>query len=264
MKPFLRRKLYFSETMMKILADYHTHTTYSHGKGSVFDNADEAKSKGLKEIAIADHGFRHYAYGIKRRDVESLRRDVLKANGSELRVYLGIEADFCGVDGSIDIESDEIHKFDLLIAGYHKAVRANSFKGKTGFIFRNNLSKIFRPSKALIRLNTKVMIEAMRKYPIDILSHPNLVMRVDMGEIAKVAEETGTYIELNGKRESMSDEDIEAVLKTGAMFIMDSDAHVKEHVGDVRLPIAQAERTGIPVERIVNVDGLPAFKRIKR
>ena len=29
------------------LGDYHTHTVYSHGKGSVFDNARRAKEIGL-------------------------------------------------------------------------------------------------------------------------------------------------------------------------------------------------------------------------
>ena len=49
---------------MKILGDYHTHTTFSHGKGKVLDNALSAKEKGLAEIAIADHGFGHLLYGM--------------------------------------------------------------------------------------------------------------------------------------------------------------------------------------------------------
>ena len=40
-----------------MIADYHTHTVYSHGTGSVLENALIAKEKGLKEIAITDHGF---------------------------------------------------------------------------------------------------------------------------------------------------------------------------------------------------------------
>ena len=37
---------------MILTADYHTHTTYSHGKGTVSENAAVAEEKGLKEIAI--------------------------------------------------------------------------------------------------------------------------------------------------------------------------------------------------------------------
>ena len=33
---------------MQILADYHTHTKYSHGKGTIEENVLEAISKGIK------------------------------------------------------------------------------------------------------------------------------------------------------------------------------------------------------------------------
>ena len=42
---------------MYLTADYHTHTPYSHGKNTVLENAVAAKAKGLKEIAITDHGY---------------------------------------------------------------------------------------------------------------------------------------------------------------------------------------------------------------
>ena len=44
--------------------DFHTHTTYSHGKGSIEDNVKEAIKKGLKAIAITDHGPGHLTYGL--------------------------------------------------------------------------------------------------------------------------------------------------------------------------------------------------------
>ena len=37
---------------MEILADYHTHTVYSHGKGSIEDNVKVAISKGIKKIGM--------------------------------------------------------------------------------------------------------------------------------------------------------------------------------------------------------------------
>ena len=52
---------------MYLTADYHTHTPYSHGKNTVLENAVAAKAKGLKEIAITDHGFNHILFGLKRK-----------------------------------------------------------------------------------------------------------------------------------------------------------------------------------------------------
>ena len=47
---------------MLLTGDYHTHTVYSHGKGTVLENAIQAKALGLKEIAITDHGFEQLAF----------------------------------------------------------------------------------------------------------------------------------------------------------------------------------------------------------
>ena len=44
--------------------DYHTHTTFSHGKGSIEDNVKVAAEKGLKAVSISDHGPGHIFYGL--------------------------------------------------------------------------------------------------------------------------------------------------------------------------------------------------------
>ena len=60
---------------MHILADYHTHTKYSHGKGTIEENVLEAISKGIKTIGISDHGYKHLAYGIKLNDIYKMREE---------------------------------------------------------------------------------------------------------------------------------------------------------------------------------------------
>ena len=61
---------------MEILADYHTHTVYSHGKGSIEDNVKVAISKGIKKIGISDHGYKNVAYGVKIDDFEKMREEI--------------------------------------------------------------------------------------------------------------------------------------------------------------------------------------------
>ena len=56
--------------------DYHTHTTFSHGKGSIEDNVKVAISKGLKALAISDHGPGHLTYGVKRSALPVMRAEV--------------------------------------------------------------------------------------------------------------------------------------------------------------------------------------------
>ena len=89
---------------MEIYGDYHTHTTYSHGKGSIRDNVEEAYKKGLKEIAICDHGPGHYLYGVKEHKIIEMRDAINKLNdeykeaGKDIKILLGVEANIVGCD----------------------------------------------------------------------------------------------------------------------------------------------------------------------
>ena len=42
---------------MILYGDYHTHTVYTHGHGTVEDNVKVAIKRGLKQIAITEHSF---------------------------------------------------------------------------------------------------------------------------------------------------------------------------------------------------------------
>ena len=49
--------------------DFHTHTIFSHGKGTIEQNVMRAREIGLAAIAISDHVPGHMTYGIKRSDI---------------------------------------------------------------------------------------------------------------------------------------------------------------------------------------------------
>lgn len=67
---------------MILFGDYHTHTEYSrhhHGKGTILENASVAADKGIKQIAITDHGFNHPFFGVRRKDIPDVQEDILNA-----------------------------------------------------------------------------------------------------------------------------------------------------------------------------------------
>ena len=81
---------------MEILADYHTHTLYSHGKGTIEDNVKVAISKGIKTIGISDHGYKNIAYGVKIDDFKKMREEVDILNEKykdQIKILLGLFLD---------------------------------------------------------------------------------------------------------------------------------------------------------------------------
>ena len=248
---------------MVLLGDYHTHTIFSHGTGTIEDNVEVAEKKGLKQIAITDHGFNHKLYGIKRIDIPVMRKQIEQLKKEHnVDILLGIEADLIGENGTIDLYKEEEKLFDVINMGYHKIIKAQSMNDRLSFFLKNDLRKIFT-TKRVIQKNTDAYLRAIDLYNIDTLVHLNYGMPVDAPQIAKLAIQKGTYIELNGKRTLFSQDDVDKMVDMKTKFIMNSDAHSAQAVGETIHPMNFAITHNIPKELIVNIDNIPKFKNHK-
>ena len=251
---------------MKLTADYHTHTVFSHGKGKIIDNAIAAKNAGLKEIAISDHGFSHPAFGVTKGKVATMRYLCDKATEKVgVKVLLGIESNIISTEGHPDLKPNMYDSFDVFLAGIHKCVL---YKFKS--IFTLSIPDLFydffknkQVPEYLIKNNTKAYVNLIKKHPVDVITHLNYGCFADVVEVAKVASDYGTYIELNAKKTHLTDEQLYAVEKTGVNFIIGSDAHSPERVGEISLVEQALERVQIPESRIVNVNGKIPRMRFK-
>lgn len=254
---------------MALLADYHTHTKYSrnnHGKGTIDENVRAAYEKGLRQIAITDHGFNQVLYGVRREDMPKIKAEIEEARECyPIDVLQGIEANLISSKGDIDIIDSDLENIDVLLCGFHRIVKSSSKREFFTFILKNIFCELFHhTSKKQIERNTNAYINAMRKYDIDVITHLNHVCKVDVEKVAKVAKETNTLIELNGKRLGMTDEEILKCLNIGCKFILGSDAHSPSRVGDCHLGLEAALRLKIPDSSIVNYNDIPTFKQEKR
>ncbi|MDY6367352.1 MAG: PHP domain-containing protein [Clostridia bacterium] len=252
---------------MILSADYHTHTTFSHGKGSVADNANAAKNIGLKQIGITDHGFAHPAFGLRKGKLPALKSECEKATAcTGVKVLSGIESNIIGTDGTVDLKSKYYDYFDIFLAGLHKFVMF-----KPGTFFSVSLPDIVATylkkehvSKGLVARNTKMFVNVVKNNPVDVITHLNFFCFADVKEVGKVCADYGTYIELNSKKIHLTDFEIEELLKTDVKFVIDSDAHSVDRVGEISLVEKMLERTGFPLDRIMNIDGrLPEFRFAK-
>lgn len=248
---------------MILFGDYHTHTIYTHGKGTIEDSVKMAIKRGLKQIAITEHSFSHFGYGVSRKEynlmrveIETLRR---KYEG-QIDILIGLESNILSLDGKIDLPQHERRLVDILVVGFHKGFVCPNVKSFFNFWWPNVLRNSWK-NKKQIEKNTRAYINALNNYEIDILSHLNSNgCKVNVVEVAKVAKKRGTYIELNGKRIDFTDEEIKAMIDTGVKFIINSDAHCPENIGRCPGGLAIVEKYNIPHNQVVNLNSIPKFK----
>jgi len=248
-----------------LTGDYHTHTPYSHGKNTVEENVAKAKERGLKEIGISDHGFSHLAFGLSRKKVEAYKAECRAAEEKYgVRVLVGIESNIRGVDGKADLTEKDYENFDVYLCGNHVVVRYDKFSDFALYGWGNFISgKLHKkPTEKQLARNTKAYINAIKNNPIDAVTHLNFRCPAHAVEVAKCAADYGTYIELNSKKVHLLDDELcDIVAKTSARFIIDSDAHSADRVGDMRIVEEQLSRINFPLERIDNIDGrIPNFR----
>ena len=187
---------------MYLTADYHTHTPYSHGKNTVLENAVAAKAKGLKEIAITDHGFNHILFGLKRKKLSSLRAEIEEAKKlTGINVLMGMESNLISIDGETDMKQSDLRFFDIYLCGIHEVLRYKSFSDMYKILIKNYSAYKLgrRPSDKVIENTTKAYINIIKNNPIDIITHINFKCCCNLEEVAKCCADYGTYIEINTK-----------------------------------------------------------------
>ncbi|MGN0961885.1 MAG: PHP domain-containing protein [Christensenellales bacterium] len=242
---------------MRILGDYHTHTTYTHGTSTVEENVRQAEKLGLKEIAITEHCYKGYNH-IKAGDLEKIKNDIDSIKDKyNVKILMGIEANLMSRNGDIDITDKELAKLDIVVLGYHKASKLK-FSEFLKFGLPNHLLK--KPTKKQIERNTNAYLNAINKHRINILAHLGYGgCAVDCVKIAKECVKKNIFIELNGKRINFTKQDIDGMIATGVKFIIDSDAHSVNAVGKNHRAFNLIEKYNIPREQIANLDKLPNF-----
>lgn len=232
---------------MKLLADLHTHSKYSrfsHGKDKIEQMVNAANEKGLVEIAITDHGYKHLC-GTSVVKFAKAHDEIEEINQwSKTKVLLGIEADIISEDGTLDVDDDTISLVDVLIVGYHRLV-------KTDFV---NFFGIQKKTKEAKEKATNAYINAIRKYPVMIVSHLDSILTTDLYEIGKVCAENGTLVEINNRHCNWTEEQVHDLIASGCDFIVSSDAHRADDVGEVDRAFEIIKKYKIPYDRIVNIE----------
>lgn len=240
----------------RLVADYHTHTYYSHGRGSIECNVRQAIARGLAQIAITDHGFAQPLMGMTGEKLIQMRRIIDGLNRKyqgQIEILLGVEANVVSMDGRIDVPDRYLPMLDLLAVGLHRMVLTTS----QGYVWRvkwaMNASAVFKGLRSkLARSCTEALIAAVQRYHVDVLTHPGYHYPVLIEPLATAAAAAGTVIEINSAHGLPHADALVKAMKMGANFSIGSDAHEPERVGDFAAALELARLAGIPPERIIN------------
>lgn len=226
--------------LVDIIADLHTHTTWSDGRMSVLEMARAAKARNLEYMVVSDHSVSlGIANGLS---VERLRKqaheikEADKAMGPDFRILHGTEMEI-KADGTLDHPDDVLAKMDFVIASLHTGLRQN----KEQVMFR--------------------LMSAVENPHVDMIAHPTGRLMpdrqpadVDMEALLHAAARTGTILEINANPQRLDLGDIHARLaqELGVKLAINTDAHVDEHFDFLRFGVATAQRGWVTKENVVN------------
>ena len=232
----------------EVVSDLHTHTRYSHGRGSIEDNVKAAVSKGLKTIGISDHGPGHVVFGVSRKKLAEMKAEIqrLRRIYEDIEILFGIEANILVPGGILDVRPDEYDYFDFICAGWH----FGAIEGVTASGVGNTFSNFARGSyenatRKQIKMNTDAVVNVVKTGGVKFLTHPGQRAPIDLLEVAAVCASHGTLLEINTSHMTLTPADLLAMADVGARFIINSDAHKPGRIGDF-----------LPAEKLLNDAGL--------
>lgn len=222
---------------MKLEVDLHTHTVASgHAYSTVKEMAAAAREKGLKMIAITDHG--PCMPGAPQLDY-FLNTLVCPQEINGVRVLRGVEANILDAEGQLDLPNEVLECLDIVLAGLHASA---GYCGSTK------------------EENTQALIAAISNPYVNIITHPgNPQFPIDFETVVLAAREYGKALELNNSSFLVRPQSTEPCLsiarlakKHGVTVAVDSDAHICYGVGECAAALEIARQAGLEETQLLN------------
>ena len=245
---------------MEIIADYHTHTLYSHGEGRIRDNIEAAIEQGLSEVAIADHGPRSQSlrpFGVKKAEtLLEIKEKIDEYNEyyDEIDILAAVEANVVSWRGELDVSRRILKELDKVLVGFHLFIRPVDLKSLREIVINNLImNRLKFMSNQIRKINTELMVQVLDNYEVDIITHPGYQVNLDTKLLAAEAAKRDVALEINAKHGFLTEEFVKIAAKEGVKFSLGSDAHRPSEVGEVGPALDLVKRLGISPAQIINV-----------
>lgn len=224
---------------MENLIDLHTHSVLStHAYSSLTENIDAALKRGLKYYGISEHQPDNCGIGVHRFAVHNLR--IVPRDIDGMKFLAGLEFNILN-DGTLDVDKIRTEYLDYGIASIHSYKFTQHSKEET----------------------TNAYLKVLDNNLINIIGHlDDGHYECDFEPIVKKAKELHKLIEINNTslkpstnrkntRENLK-EIIKLCIKYKEPVIINSDAHIRYHVGEYELAYELLKEMNFPQDMILN------------
>ena len=236
----LRKELPRLVEQEDLIADLHSHTTWSDGRNTIEEMARAAIQRGIRILAITDHSAGlGVAGGLTVERLHQQRDEIRKVQeklGDDLLLLQGSEVEI-RTDGSLDFPDEALADLDIVVAALHSGLR--------------------QPKQQV----TQRLVRAMRNPHVDVIAHPSGRLfpnrpgaDLDWDSVLSTAAETGVAMEINAHPLRLDLEDIYArrAAEMGIPICINSDAHSPADFDNLPFGISQAKRAWLRPEQVIN------------
>ena len=232
-----------------IQGDLHVHTKWSDGQQTIEEMAQAANTLGYAYIAITDHySTMPIVNGLNERRLREQMKEIdhVNENLEGVRVLKGAEVDIAP-DGTLKGEKSVLKELNLVVGSVHGT---------------------FKQTK---REMTQRLITTMESGLVSIIGHPTSrkineknPCEMDFDQIFEASKRTGTHLEINSSphRLDLDDANANLALKAGCKLAIDTDAHDRDQLRNIRLGIAMARRGWLRRADVINTLPLEKLKKI--
>jgi DNA polymerase (family 10) len=229
--------------------DLQMHTQWSDGQQTIEEMAQAARTLGYSYIAITDHySTMPIVNGLNEQRLREQMREIDHVNErlEGIRVLKGAEVDIAP-DGTLKGEKSVLKQLDLVVASVHGT---------------------FKQTK---REMTQRLITTMESGLVNIIGHPTSrkineknPCEIDFDQIFEASKRTGTYLEINSSphRLDLDDANANLALKAGCKLAIDTDAHDRDELRNIRFGIAMARRGWLRRADVINTLPLEKLRKI--
>jgi DNA polymerase (family X) len=223
-----------------LIANLHTHTTWSDGVGSVRVMAEAAIEAGLQVLAITDHSFGlGIAGGLDAQRLLQQRGEIAKVQaeiGDRLLLLQGAEVEV-HADGQLDYPDEILAGLDVVVASIHSSLR--------------------QPREVI----TRRLVSVIQNPHVDIIGHPNGRLMpdregadLDWEQVFAAAQKNGTALEINSypSRLDLDDAHAQKAAEMGIPLCINCDAHDPREFSSLIFGVEVGRRAWLQPGQVLN------------